>query len=257
MRKIQSLVGAGLLVLVTPVFAGVEMDLITTDAQGAVTESVKLYAQSGKIRMQDIGDSSGQEMSMIFVGKEFIVVDHSDKSYVVMDEAMVEEMGVKVNAAMEQMRAQLADMPPEQRAMVEQMMQGEMAGATSKIFRQLHDSDLKFGNVTNEDGESVELSPSTFSQFLISPDREVRKTAFHQFGRYPVRPPGKSLKRQNPVFRYDQFLKPFLLKLIPEPWGAVDQKSLWLHQKLVKKFFSYVINAVTGQTRKKQSIKEH
>jgi len=60
-------------------------------------------------------------------------------------------------------------------------MQGEMAGATSKIFRQLHDSDLKFGNVKNEKGETIELSPSTFSEFLISPDREVRKTAFHQF----------------------------------------------------------------------------
>ena len=60
-------------------------------------------------------------------------------------------------------------------------MQGEMAGATSKIFRQLHDADLKFGNVKNEEGVEVELSPSTFSQFLISPDREVRKTAFHQF----------------------------------------------------------------------------
>jgi len=60
-------------------------------------------------------------------------------------------------------------------------MQGEMADATSKIFRQLHDSDLKFGSVENEKGESVELSPSTFSQFLISPDRNVRKTAFHQY----------------------------------------------------------------------------
>ena len=60
-------------------------------------------------------------------------------------------------------------------------MQGEMAGSTSKIFRQLHDADLKFGNVKNEQGQEVELSPSTFSQFLISPDREVRKTAFHQF----------------------------------------------------------------------------
>ena len=60
-------------------------------------------------------------------------------------------------------------------------MQGEMAGSTAKIFRQLHDSDLKFGNVENEKGETVELSPSTFSQFLISPDRNVRKTAFHQF----------------------------------------------------------------------------
>ena len=60
-------------------------------------------------------------------------------------------------------------------------MQGEMAGATSKIFRQLTDADLKFGTVKNEDGVDVELSQSTFSQFLISPDRKVRQTAFHQF----------------------------------------------------------------------------
>lgn len=60
-------------------------------------------------------------------------------------------------------------------------MQGEMAGATNKIFRQLHDADLKFGAVENEDGELVELTPSTFSQFLISPKREVRQKAFHQF----------------------------------------------------------------------------
>lgn len=60
-------------------------------------------------------------------------------------------------------------------------MQGEMAGATSKIFRQLTDADLKFGSVKNEEGVEIELSQSTFSQFLISPDREVRKTAFHQF----------------------------------------------------------------------------
>ncbi len=60
-------------------------------------------------------------------------------------------------------------------------MQGEMAGATSKIFRQLTDADMKFGEVNNEKGERVELTQSTFQQFLISPDREVRKTAFHQF----------------------------------------------------------------------------
>ena len=128
MRTIKRLVVAIFLIATTPLYAGVEMNLVTTDPDGAVTESVKLYAQSGKIRMEDIGDTSGQEMSMIFVGKEFIVVDHGDKSYVLMDEAMVQEMGVKVNAAMEQMRAQLADMPPEQRAMVEQMMEGQMAG---------------------------------------------------------------------------------------------------------------------------------
>lgn len=60
-------------------------------------------------------------------------------------------------------------------------MQGEMASATSKIFRQLHDSDLKFGAVEDQNGELVELTSSTFMQFLISPKREVRKKAFHQF----------------------------------------------------------------------------
>jgi len=60
-------------------------------------------------------------------------------------------------------------------------MQGEMAGATSKIFRQLHDADLKFGTLEDKDGNEVELSPSTFSEFLVSSDREVRKKAFHQF----------------------------------------------------------------------------
>lgn len=60
-------------------------------------------------------------------------------------------------------------------------MQGEMAAAASNAFRKLNDADLKFGSVTNEKGEQVELSHSTFSQFLESPDRDVRKTAFHQY----------------------------------------------------------------------------
>ena len=60
-------------------------------------------------------------------------------------------------------------------------MQGEMAGAAGRIFRQLNDADLKFGTVVDENGQEVELSNSTFSQFLISPDREVRKKAFHQY----------------------------------------------------------------------------
>jgi oligoendopeptidase F len=60
-------------------------------------------------------------------------------------------------------------------------MQGEMAGAAGRIFRQLTDSDLKFGFVENEKGESVELTQSTFSKLLESPERAVRKTAFLQF----------------------------------------------------------------------------
>ncbi len=60
-------------------------------------------------------------------------------------------------------------------------MQGEMAQTADKVFRGLNDADLKFGSVKNEDGEEVELTNSTFSQFLISPDRNVRSSAFHQY----------------------------------------------------------------------------
>ena len=60
-------------------------------------------------------------------------------------------------------------------------MQSEMAGTAGKAFRQLTDSDLKFGLVTDERGDEVELSNATFSQFLYSPERTVRKNAFHQY----------------------------------------------------------------------------
>jgi oligoendopeptidase F len=60
-------------------------------------------------------------------------------------------------------------------------MQAEMAGAPDKMFRQLTDADLKFGLVNDERGNEVELSNATFSLFLHSADREVRRTAFQQY----------------------------------------------------------------------------
>jgi oligoendopeptidase F len=60
-------------------------------------------------------------------------------------------------------------------------MQGEVAGSADKIFGQLNDADLKFGFVTNEEGEKIELSQSSFRSFLESPKRAVRRKAFFQF----------------------------------------------------------------------------
>ena len=60
-------------------------------------------------------------------------------------------------------------------------MQGEMAQVAARTFRQLHDADLKFGFITNEKGEKIELSNATFSQLLHSPKRSVRREAFQQY----------------------------------------------------------------------------
>ena len=60
-------------------------------------------------------------------------------------------------------------------------MQGEMAQTANQAFRQLHDADLKFGTVVDEQGREVDLSHSTLSQLLESPDGDVRRTSFHQY----------------------------------------------------------------------------
>ncbi len=60
-------------------------------------------------------------------------------------------------------------------------MQSEMAEATSHVFRQLLDVDMKFGTVANEKGEAIELTNATFSQLLNSPDRQVRQRTFQQY----------------------------------------------------------------------------
>lgn len=60
-------------------------------------------------------------------------------------------------------------------------MQGEMADAADQIFTQLTDADMKFGTIKDAEGNEAELSQSSFSVFLHSPKRPVRKAAFHQF----------------------------------------------------------------------------
>lgn len=110
--------------------AGVVMDMVVRDAAGQETDRSRIYAQSKMIRM-DHGEGDATA-SMIFLGDRFLYVDHSDESYIVMDEAALNEVSSKINEAMKEMEAQLAEMPPEQRAMVEQMMKGRMSGMMSQ-----------------------------------------------------------------------------------------------------------------------------
>ncbi len=60
-------------------------------------------------------------------------------------------------------------------------LQSEPAQTASRTFRQLHDADLKFGFVEDEKGKKIELTNATFGKLLLSPDRNVRKQAFHQY----------------------------------------------------------------------------
>ena len=127
MRQPVSAIITALILFAPVVHAGVVMDMVTRDTQGQETDRTKFYAQSKMVRMDQGGEGMGDN-SMIFLGDEFLYVNHEDKSYIVMDEEMLEKVSTKINEAMKEMEAQLANMPPEQRAMVEQMMKGRMNG---------------------------------------------------------------------------------------------------------------------------------
>lgn len=127
MKKMNNLLILSVLFVAPSAYAGAVMDMVTRDAAGQETGRSKIFAQSNMIRM-DIVESGQSDGSMIFLGDKLMYLDHADKSYIVMDEAMFKDVSAKINDAMAEMEKQLAGMPPEQRAMVEQMMKGQMQG---------------------------------------------------------------------------------------------------------------------------------
>ncbi len=60
-------------------------------------------------------------------------------------------------------------------------MSSQPLSGHEETFSQLTNVDLKFGLITNTQGQQVELSQSSFSSFLVKPDRDLRRRAFHQF----------------------------------------------------------------------------
>ena len=52
--------------------------------------------------------------------------------------------------------------------------------SASKTFDMLRGADMRFGNILDEEGQEVELTESSYSIFLRSHDRNVRKNAFLQ-----------------------------------------------------------------------------
>jgi len=146
---------------------GIYAFLLTTQDQA------DSHFQGMLARFQNLATRAGQASS--FIRPEIMAID-SDQ----MDAFLETDALQPFRLALERMvrfRPHTLSHPEEKLL----AMQGEMAQAAAKAFRQLHDADLKFGTLENEDGQLVELSNATFSQFLISPDRAVRKASFHQY----------------------------------------------------------------------------
>jgi len=58
---------------------------------------------------------------------------------------------------------------------------GEVANASSNIYDMLSNADLKFGTITDENGNTVEVTKGRYGSLMESTDRRVRKDTFNTY----------------------------------------------------------------------------
>ena len=97
-------------------FAGVYVEMVNREA-GSEELAQKIYVQNGLGRFVD---ADGR--ATLIKNNTMYIIDDKDKSYVAFDKATMEKLAKKISVQMEQAKEQLAKLPPEQRAQMEQMM---------------------------------------------------------------------------------------------------------------------------------------
>lgn len=104
--------------------AGVYVEVVNHDIRAGTTDlSQKIYVQGGLGRFTD-----NEGRSTLIKGDTMYILDESDKSYIAFDKATMEKLAARLNAGMEKMKEQVAKLPPDQRAQMEQMMAKQMGG---------------------------------------------------------------------------------------------------------------------------------
>jgi hypothetical protein len=111
------------------VSAGVVVETVERNAKtGKVSDGTRMYIQGGAARFDQSLDASRTDY-VIFRDDVLYIVDTGERSYATMDRRSVEALAGQMGSAMKEMREQLANLPPDQRKMMEQMMGGNMPGA--------------------------------------------------------------------------------------------------------------------------------
>jgi len=105
----------------------IEMEIKDSQSKGeAATDTI--YADGKMLRMESRDDGDGGTTSMIFRDDRMLVCEHDKKRCRSIDKRDIDELSEEIGGAMEQMKEEMAKLPPEQRAMMEKMMNGRMPG---------------------------------------------------------------------------------------------------------------------------------
>jgi hypothetical protein len=121
----------------TQLFGGAQFEM--SARRSATTPAVvvdRLSAEDGALRLDQLDANGTPTQSMIFQGDEMVIVNHGEKTYLRITEKSVSELAKqmeKATAAMKQMQEQLANMPLQQRQMMEKMFKGKMPGMPAAV----------------------------------------------------------------------------------------------------------------------------
>src|SRR5512144_778073 len=115
---------------IAPLFAGVRIQTENTDLSTKKVSTEVILLDANRLRLD-----SDEGRSILFLtdgGRDrMVILDKTKNTYQEIDEQMMKQMGEQMSGAMAQMQAQLKNMPPEQRAMMEKMMKGKMPQAAA------------------------------------------------------------------------------------------------------------------------------
>ena len=118
------------IIIAAPVYASSVMELVTTeyeqDPPVIGTVEVSTMGKSSRVEITSVSSSESGGMIYNAERQEMIAIDHGSQEYYVIDQEMMNSMASQVSQAMAQMQEALAAMPPEQRALAEQMMKQQM-----------------------------------------------------------------------------------------------------------------------------------
>jgi hypothetical protein len=134
--------------MAAPAFAGVYVETVDNNlSTGTSRLKQKMYVQNGAGRFVD-----AEGRVTLIKGGGMYIIDDANKTYVAMDKATMEQLAKQLNAVMEQAKEQMAKLPPDQRAQMEQMM-GGAAGEGQKWTVEVADT----GKTDKVEGRTCKL----------------------------------------------------------------------------------------------------
>ena len=149
-------------------------------------ELEKIYVYARMRRDEDNSDSRYQAMSskcnaviaavsaaLAFFTPELLSASEDDVMGFVDKEPGLEEYRFAIKDTFRQ-KAHILSQPEEN--IMAQM--SEVTGATNDIFTMLNNADMKFPEITDEDGDKVAVTHGNYITFMESHDRGVRKAAY-------------------------------------------------------------------------------